>query len=122
MRRILPIVYHHHERLDGSGYPDGMWGDAITLPIRIVTVSDIFDVLTSTRAYRDAHTTAAAFEVLNEGVLKGDGGTAKSSMNCAAAWARPAPGLPCRCPNSPRWSEFPVPSGLALPPFRPGSF
>jgi putative two-component system response regulator len=71
MRRILPIVYHHHERLDGSGYPDGISGDAITLPIRIVTVSDVFDALTSTRAYRDAHTTATAFEVLDGGVRKG---------------------------------------------------
>lgn len=71
MRRILPIVYHHHERLDGSGYPDGISGDAITLPIRIVTVSDVFDALTSTRAYRDALTTAGAFEVLDDGVRKG---------------------------------------------------
>ncbi len=71
MRRILPIVYHHHERLDGSGYPDGISGDAITPAIRIVTVSDIFDALTSTRAYREAHTTASAFETLNEGVRNG---------------------------------------------------
>jgi putative two-component system response regulator len=71
MRRILPIVYHHHERLDGSGYPDGISGAAITLPIRIVTVSDVFDALTSTRAYRDALTTAGAFEVLDGGVRSG---------------------------------------------------
>jgi cyclic di-GMP phosphodiesterase len=71
MGRILPIVYHHHERLDGSGYPDGISGSAITLPIRIVTVSDVFDALTSTRAYRDAHTTATAFEVLDDGVRQG---------------------------------------------------
>lgn len=71
MRRILPIVYHHHERLDGSGYPGGISGDEITMPIRIVTVSDVFDALTSTRAYRDAHATATAFEVLDDGVRKG---------------------------------------------------
>ena len=71
LRGAVPIVYHHHERLDGSGYPDGISGSAITLPIRIVTVSDVFDALTSTRAYRDAHTTATAFEVLDDGVRKG---------------------------------------------------
>jgi putative two-component system response regulator len=76
MRRMLPIVYHHHERLDGSGYPDGISGDAITMPIRIVTVSDVFDALTTTRAYREALTTDSAFEILNDGVRKGwwDGG------------------------------------------------
>ena len=71
MRGILPIVYHHHERLDGSGYPDGISGDAITPAIRIVTVSDIFDALTSTRSYREALTVATAFETLNDGVRKG---------------------------------------------------
>jgi hypothetical protein len=47
-------VRQHHERLDGSGYPDGLKGDAISLDARIIAVADVFDALTSARAYRDA--------------------------------------------------------------------
>ena len=46
------IVRHHHERLDGSGYPDGLRGPAIPLGARIVAVADVYDALTSDRAYR----------------------------------------------------------------------
>ena len=71
MRQILPIVYHHHERLDGSGYPDGIYGSDIPMAVRIVTVADLFDALTSERAYRPALTIETAFEILSEGVGKG---------------------------------------------------
>jgi putative nucleotidyltransferase with HDIG domain len=56
------IVRHHHERLDGSGYPDGLAGDGIPLGARIVAVADVYDALTSARPYRDAlpHADAAA--------------------------------------------------------------
>jgi hypothetical protein len=47
-------VRHHHERLDGSGYPDGLVGAAIPLDARIIAVADVFDALTSERAYRGA--------------------------------------------------------------------
>ncbi|HET6366903.1 MAG TPA: HD-GYP domain-containing protein [Pseudomonadales bacterium] len=46
------IVRHHHERFDGSGYPDGLRGPAIPLGARIVAVADVYDALTSDRAYR----------------------------------------------------------------------
>lgn len=71
MRRTLPIVYHHHERLDGSGYPDGIYGAAIPLAVRIVTVADIFDALTSERAYREARSVDVAFGILGDGVDRG---------------------------------------------------
>lgn len=71
MRKTLPVVYHHHEKLDGSGYPDGIYGPAIPLTVRIVTVADIFDALTSARAYRQALPVDKAFEVLRDGVEKG---------------------------------------------------
>ena len=71
MRKTLPIVYSHHEKLDGSGYPDGISGSAIPTAVRIVTVSDVFDALTTDRAYRAALTTGTAFEILDEGVTKG---------------------------------------------------
>ena len=71
MRKTLPIVYHHHERLDGSGYPEGISGSAIPASVRIVTVADIFDALTTDRSYRGALTVALAFEILRDGVGRG---------------------------------------------------
>ena len=58
---VLDFVAHHHERLDGSGYPRGLRGDDITLGGRIVGAADVFDALTSPRAYRDAMTVGDAF-------------------------------------------------------------
>jgi putative two-component system response regulator len=71
MRQALPIVYHHHERLDGSGYPDGISGSAVAMSIRIVTVADVFDALRSERSYRGARSIETAFEILNDGVERG---------------------------------------------------
>jgi putative two-component system response regulator len=70
MRKTLPIVYHHHEHLDGSGYPEGISGAAIGIPVRIVTIADIFDALTSDRSYREALRLETAYEILDEGVRK----------------------------------------------------
>jgi putative nucleotidyltransferase with HDIG domain len=50
--RASPLIRHHHERWDGSGYPDGLAGHAIPFGARIVAVADVFDALTSTRPYR----------------------------------------------------------------------
>ena len=71
MRKTLPVVYAHHERLDGSGYPQGLSGDAIPMPVRVVTVADIFDALTTDRAYRGALSLETAFEILFDGVRRG---------------------------------------------------
>jgi HD-GYP domain-containing protein (c-di-GMP phosphodiesterase class II) len=54
------IVHHHHEAFDGSGYPDGLRGEAIPIEARIITVADIFDALTSHRPYKQALSTAAS--------------------------------------------------------------
>ena len=51
---IATIVRHHHERIDGTGYPDGLAGDDIPLISRIISVADAFDAMTSDRPYRDA--------------------------------------------------------------------
>ena len=61
---VRPIVRHHHERLDGRGYPDGLAGDQIPLLARIVSVVDVFDALTSDRPYRKALTTDAAYRIM----------------------------------------------------------
>lgn len=71
MQKALPVVHWHHERLDGSGYPDGISGDLIPMAVRIVTVSDIFDALTTDRSFRRALSVETAMEILAEGVGKG---------------------------------------------------
>jgi HD-GYP domain-containing protein (c-di-GMP phosphodiesterase class II) len=58
----------HHEKLDGTGYPLGLRGEAITLDTRIITVADIFDALTADRPYRPAMPVAKALGILREGV------------------------------------------------------
>jgi hypothetical protein len=61
------IARSHHERVDGQGYPDGLSGDAIPLPGRIVAVADVFDALTSDRVYRAAMPVDKALGILAEG-------------------------------------------------------
>lgn len=51
---LLPIVRWHHERMDGKGYPDALTGESIPLWVRIVSIADAFDAMTSTRVYRDS--------------------------------------------------------------------
>ena len=61
---VLQIARSSHERMDGTGYPDGKAGDEIPMPARIVLVADAFDALTSDRPYRSARTVPAAMEEL----------------------------------------------------------
>src|ERR1043166_7655021 len=61
---VRAIVRHHHERLDGRGYPDGLAGDDIPLLAQIVTIVDVFDALTTKRPYRRAMSSAAAFATM----------------------------------------------------------
>ncbi len=60
---LLPGVKHHHERWDGSGYPEGLEGEAIPLAARIVAVADFLDATTSDRTYRPASPLAEAVEL-----------------------------------------------------------
>jgi putative two-component system response regulator len=68
---VRPIVRHHHERDDGSGYPDGLTRDATPLLARIMSVVDAFDAMTTDRPYKPARTTAGALEELRVEVRKG---------------------------------------------------
>ena len=67
----LPIIRNHHERWDGSGYPDGLQGDGIPLLARILQVADIFDALTSARPYKAAFSTEEASEILVQEAKRG---------------------------------------------------
>jgi putative nucleotidyltransferase with HDIG domain len=63
---VVPIVRHHHENWDGTGYPDGLAGDDIPLGARILQVVDCFDALTSHRPYRRALSSSEAIAILQE--------------------------------------------------------
>ena len=67
----LEIVDHHHERMDGSGYPDGLVGQSIPLTARITSVADVFDALTTARVYRGALTRHEALAIMAAEVKKG---------------------------------------------------
>jgi putative two-component system response regulator len=71
LRLVRPIVRHHHERLDGSGYPDGLRGDAIPLLAQIIGIVDVFDAMTTSRSYKPARSFPAAAEVLREEATRG---------------------------------------------------
>src|SRR5947207_13721642 len=63
----LAIVRSHHERLDGRGFPDGLAGGQIPLEVRVVTIADSFDAMTSVRPYRPALPVQKALEAREEG-------------------------------------------------------
>jgi putative two-component system response regulator len=63
---VRPIVRHHHERLDGSGYPDALRGDEVPLLAQIIAIVDEFDAITTTRPYREALPADRAFEQLSK--------------------------------------------------------
>ena len=68
---VLPIIRSHHERWDGTGYPDGLAGEDIPLLARILQVADIYDALTTERPYKPALSAACALEVMEEEVRRG---------------------------------------------------
>ena len=71
LRHVLPIIRHHHERMDGSGYPDGLQGEQIPLNVRILQIVDICDALTTDRSYRKGLSLPGALIVLFEEADRG---------------------------------------------------
>ena len=71
VRVLLPLVRWHHERIDGCGYPDGLRGEAIPLLVRILSVADIYDAVSSDRPYREAMTQAQAIGILQHEAAHG---------------------------------------------------
>jgi putative two-component system response regulator len=96
MRSLAPvrtIIRQHHERLDGSGYPDGLSGKAISPLAQIVGVVDAFDAMTTDRPYRDAISPGHALDELNRDVTRG-----RFSRAVVDAFAAVLPGLAQRIP------------------------
>ncbi|MFA5027808.1 MAG: HD domain-containing phosphohydrolase [Candidatus Methylomirabilota bacterium] len=71
LRLVLPIIRHHHERWDGSGYPDGLAGEAIPLTARILQAVDLYDAFTTERPYKPAYTPERAFAIMREETARG---------------------------------------------------
>ncbi len=71
LAQVLPIIRNHHERWDGSGYPDGLAGEEIPLLARILQVADIYDALTTARTYKPAFTHDEAMQILEDEARRG---------------------------------------------------
>lgn len=70
-RLVLPIVRHHHEKMDGSGYPDGLHGEDIPLTARVLSIVDVYDALTTERPYKNALSAEDALAVMRKEIKKG---------------------------------------------------
>ena len=71
LRGAIPVIQHHHERMDGTGYPDHLRGHEIPVLARVMTIVDIYDALTTTRSYRKRLPEAMALEIMREEANKG---------------------------------------------------
>jgi putative two-component system response regulator len=65
LRAVLPVIRHHHEHQDGSGYPDGLKGEEVPLLARIFQIVDVFDALTNDRPYRKATSAPEALDIIH---------------------------------------------------------
>jgi putative nucleotidyltransferase with HDIG domain len=98
--RVRRLIRHHHERLDGAGYPDGKISAQLDLDVRVLTVCDVYDALISARVYRDAWSPAQALRTLKaeegtafdgrcvsalERVINADGDTAEARTRVPSA-------------------------------------
>jgi putative two-component system response regulator len=71
LREMLPVIRSHHERPNGSGYPDGLAGDEIPVEARIVCLADVYDALATTRSYKRAFTRERCIAILRDDTAKG---------------------------------------------------
>jgi putative two-component system response regulator len=70
-RLLLPIIRHHHEKLNGSGYPDGLKGEDIPVTARVMQIVDVYDALTTQRSYKPALPRTEALQIMEDEVKKG---------------------------------------------------
>jgi putative two-component system response regulator len=71
IRYLLPVIRHHHEKFNGTGYPDGLRGEAIPITARIVGIVDMYDALITDRPYRPRLSREEAFGILRAGAADG---------------------------------------------------
>jgi len=116
MKKIIPGLRHHHERCDGSGYPDGLTRDKIPWIARIIAVADTFDAITTVRPYQDSMGFERAVERIRE--LRGhaldpqvvdafDRAVARGLLHPGAA----EEGADAAIPAPPPWLEIDAPAG-----------
>ncbi len=92
---LLPIIRHHHERVDGRGYPDGLMGDQIPLGARIVAIADAYNAMLSHRPYRPAMSPERALQALRAGAGRQWDG---ALVDVFVGWAgRQSASLPAVC-------------------------
>jgi putative two-component system response regulator len=89
MLDVVPLIRWHHERLNGSGYPDGLRGDAIPLLVRILSVADVYDALASDRPYRSGLAHATCLEILRKDAADGGLDAALVAQFCRLNLVRP---------------------------------
>jgi len=70
-RLVLPIIRHHHEKFDGSGYPDGLRGENTPITARVMQIVDVYDALTTVRPYKPAFSITDALQTMKQEVARG---------------------------------------------------
>lgn len=93
MEDIIPWVRHHHERWDGGGYPDGLKGEDIPWPSRMILVADAFHVMTTDRPYQRSRTRREALEILQANTYTQFCPTASSLLQSRGKWIPADPPL-----------------------------
>ncbi len=112
---IAKIVRHHHERVDGQGYPDGVVGDEIPLISRIIAVADAYNAMTSDRPYRDAMPSRVARMRLAQAV------ESQFDTTVAAAFEAILAGADEEYRSGTRF-DFHLETGVTDAPIQPASF
>jgi PAS domain S-box-containing protein/putative nucleotidyltransferase with HDIG domain len=83
VKRLVPIIRHHHENYNGTGYPDGVKGAKIPIGSRVLSIADVYDALTSERAYRKAYSYREALRIMKEdSAKKFDPGILERFLEC----------------------------------------
>jgi putative two-component system response regulator len=91
-RLVLPIIRHHHEKLDGTGYPDRLKGEEIPITARVLQIADVYDALTTARPYKRALSSVEALEIMAQEVRRGwwDANIFSEFVTLIAASERPS--------------------------------